>query len=143
MTTIKLSEKIRDLKNELSNFRNNAKIHLKHLSFENADDVIELSSHLNSKNVARLMQIYRLEDCLRIEKKHRIVATIDDKVLKKTFRRFALINAQLLQRQKLFELRFETIVTLYCLHDKHRVAIAKKVLIVDDKWWIVDLYNDD
>lgn len=143
MTTIKLNEKIRRLKNKHSSFRNNAKIHFKHLNFENVDDVIELSSHLNSKNVARLMQIYKFENCLRIEKKHRIVVTIDDKILKKMFRKFALINAQLMQRQKFFELKFDATVILHCLHDKHRVATTKKIFIVDDKWWVVDLYNDD
>ena len=71
---------IRRLENKFSSFRNNVKIYLKHLLFEEPKDV-SLSLHLNPKNVTRLIKIFELKNCLRLEKEHRVSTIINDAIL--------------------------------------------------------------
>ncbi len=64
-----MKNEIQRLKNKFLSFQNNAKIYFKHLLFEEFKDV-SLSLHLNLKNVARLIKIFELKSCLKLEKKY-------------------------------------------------------------------------
>ena len=35
-----------------------------------------------------------------------------------------------------------TFEAIKCVHGKHRIAAAKEVLLVGNKWWVVDLYAE-
>ena len=99
MTFAQLNAEIRRLKKKQSNFRSNAKIQFKHLSFDDDvdHDFNELFSHLNSKNVDRLIEIFRFEKCQRFEKKHRIAITINEKFFGNFLKRSAFIKINLMQ----------------------------------------------
>ena len=143
MTSAQFSAEVRQLEEKQSSFRGSAKIQLKHLSFDDDIDHMPngLYSHLDPKNVDRLEEIFRLEGCQRLEEEHRIAATIDDQVLEEALGRSALTKASLVQQSDPPELKFEATTTLRCLNGKHRIAAAQRVLVVGDKWWIVDLYT--
>lgn len=72
-----MKNEIQRLKNTFSSFRNSVKIYLKHLLFEELKD-LSLNLHLNLKNVTHLIKIFEFENCLRLKKKHRILAIIND-----------------------------------------------------------------
>lgn len=75
-----MKNEIRRLENKFSNFRNNVKIHLKHLLFEEFKNV-SLSLHVNLKNVTHLIKIFELESCRRLKKEHRISTIINNVTL--------------------------------------------------------------
>ncbi|KAL2048962.1 hypothetical protein ABVK25_010815 [Lepraria finkii] len=119
-----------------SNFRGSAKIHLRHLNYDSD------TSFLDPKNVARLVQIFELEGCLRLDLEHHIPAVIGNDVLQHS------LNASGVNRNDLFTpgipptLDFPAQVALTCLHGKHLIAAAQEFVEPLDKWWTVDLYSD-
>ena len=119
-----------------SNFRGSAKIDLRHLNFDSD------TSYLDPKNITRLVQIFELEDCLRLELEHRIPAVISDDVLQHS------LNTSGFNRNDLFtpgippKLEFPAQIALKCLHGKHRIAAAREFLEPLEKWWTVDLYSN-
>ena len=135
-------EETRRLEDKLSNYRGTAKIHLKHLTFDSIDQKENLISHVDPKNVARLIQIFKIEGCLRLNEEHRIAAIISEGVLEKALKGSSLTQHRILAPGDPPQLKFDGVTTIRCLHGKHRIAAAKEVLVVGDKWWVVDLYSD-
>ncbi len=136
-----MEDEIRRLENKSSSFRGSAKIHLKHLLFEEPKDV-SLSLHLDPKNVARLIKIFELEGCLRLEEEHRVPAIINDAILQEAISSSSLTNAELLTTGVPPELQLPQSTRLNCLHGRHRIAAAQQILLPGNKWWTVDLYTE-
>ena len=136
-----MEDEIRRLENKSSSFRGNAKIHLKHLQFDESKEV-SLSLHLDPKNVARLIKIFELEGCLRLEEEHRIPAIINDATLQQALISSSLTNADLLTTGVPPELQLPRSTRLNCLHGRHRIAAAQQILLPGNKWWTVDLYTE-
>lgn len=113
-------------------FLGSAKVHLKHLNF----DVYESQSTsltLDTRNIDRLIQVFKLEGCLRLDLEPHIPAIISQETFQKSLAHSKVDNTALL---------FPEHIHLSCLHGKHRIAAAKTLLLPGDTWWIVDLYQD-
>ena len=141
MMNLNMKEETQRLKNKFSNFKDSVKIHLKHLQFEESKNR-SLSLHLNSRNVARLIKVFELESCLRLKKEHRISAIINETALQKALSTSTLTNANLLISQVSLKLQLSQSTRLNCLHEKHRIVAAQEILLLDNKWWTIDLYTE-
>lgn len=124
----------------LAHFRGQAKIHLKHLTFET--DSLPGTRRLDDSNVDRLVKIFELEGCSPLEPEHHVPVIISLDVLN-----WALNNAHkslsdLLSCANPPWISPESDVRLVCLHGKHRLAAAQEFLKPGHKWWVVDLYLD-
>lgn len=136
-----MEDELRRLENRSSSFRGSARIHLKHLLFEEPKGV-SLSLHLDSKNVARLVKVFELEGCLRLEEEHRVPAVINEAILQEALSSSSLTNADLLTTGVPPELQLPQFTRLNCLHGRHRIAAAQQTLLPGNKWWTVDLYTE-
>ena len=90
---------------------------------------------LDAKNVTRLVEIFKLEGCRRLEVEHHIPASISRD-------EFGGLNRQVGGRIKENSepLPVKPSRNLTYLHGKHRIGAARQYLHPDDKWWVVDLY---
>ena len=120
-----------------SKFQGSAKIHLKHFDFFE-DSEIPAALKLDDKNVGRLMQIFKLEGCKRLEPEHHIPALIEETVLEQSLVQSGLQLGSLRDIPPVLELPDN--YRLVCLHGKHRIAAANRFLLPGNKWWTVDLY---
>ncbi len=136
-----MEDEIRRLENRSSSFRGSARIHLKHLLFEEPKGM-SLTLHLDPKNVARLVKVFELEGCLRLEEEHRVPAIINEAILQEALSSSSLTNADLLTTGVPPELQLSQFTRLNCLHGKHRIAAAQQTLLPGNKWWTVDLYSE-
>lgn len=131
------NEELRKFEKKQSCFRGSAKIHLKHINFE-CDDL-----YLDPKNVARLLQVFQLEGCFRLDLEHHIPAIIDEDELRRSLQKSGIASGDLFRRQAPPTLDLDTsTTTLKCLHGRHRIEAAKEHLLPGDKWWTVDLYSN-
>lgn len=118
-----------------------AKVHLKHLTFDlNGSQPADLT--IDPKNVERLIQVFKLEGCLRLDLAHHIPAVINAQFLRESLRHSQIPETSLYGRQNPPALSFPDNTYLLCLHGKHRIAAAKNILLPGDMWWTVDLYLD-
>ena len=143
MTNI-LKKQIKRLEEKQSSFRDFVKIHLKHIRFNDLNErKVETDFHLNTKNVARLVKIFEIQECLRLNIEHYISTIIDEQILQDSIKTFELKSSEdLLNRRISFMLQLSSTLNLHCLHNKHRIAVAKKFLFLDDKWWVVNFYSN-
>lgn len=81
----------------------------------------------DEKNVNRLARIYALEGCCRDERANYIPAVVSRDAIRQTG-----YNG---------ELEIAAGTAVHCLHGKHRVLAARKVLPVRDQWWTVAVYD--
>ena len=130
-----IQEKTYRLKEKKSSFRESAKIYLKYLIFQIINNLNTniLLTHLNTKNVARLIQIFKIESCLRLDEKYRIATTIFDDIFQNDFRKFSLTKLDFVRKDNFLKLKFDFSINLNCLYNKYRIAIAKNIFIVDKK----------
>ncbi len=119
-------------------FIGSAKIHLKHFDF----GVHSTSLTLDTKNIDRLIQVFKLEGCLRLDLEHHIPAIISNQTLQESLARSAVDGTELHRQQSPPTLLFPEDTYLPCLHGKHRIAAAKTLLLPGNTWWTVDLYLD-
>ena len=132
-------EQIRRFQEKPLYFRGSAKIHLKNLQFEIED--IPGGRTLDPKNVARLIRIFNLEGCLRLDMEHHIPAIINEDVLRRGIARSDIRRSEMFKCQSPPFLNLNT-SALRCLHGRHRITAAKEFLLPGDKWWTVDLYSE-
>ena len=139
-----IEDQTRRLEEKHSSFRGSAKIHLRHLQFNELEQrMLRGDFHLDQKNVARLNKIFEIQDCLRLESDHHVPAMISEKLLQLSIRASGLSNGgELLDRRIPPTLQLPPTTSLQCLHGRHRIAAARNFLLPDDKWWIVNLYSD-
>lgn len=125
------------LKEKSRTFCGSAKVWLRQLR---AEDVHVSPRQLDPKNVTRLLRIYQLEGCLRLEPEHHIPVIIEEAILESSLRRANVSRAVMRGLGEPMQLDFEVEVTY--LHGQHRLAAAQNFLTLDDKWWVADLYLD-
>lgn len=125
-----------------SNFQGTAKIYLRHLKFARGDQNAAGDLHLNPKNVARLLQIFHLEGCHRLDPANHIPALIRPDLLERCLTRSGVSKVDLLRRHTPPFLELEDNQLLVYLHGRHRLAAAQDFLLPLDKWWTVDLYSE-
>lgn len=118
-------------------YQGRAKVQIRWLSFEDDWDLGVRA--LDSRNVARLVQIFELEGCFRREPDHYVPALISSEVLSAALSQGNRNAGDLLAvADEPLELNVSS--SLICLHGRHRLEAAKQHLNLDDKWWVVDLY---
>ncbi|KAL8939684.1 MAG: hypothetical protein Q9216_003224 [Gyalolechia sp. 2 TL-2023] len=124
-----------------SNFQGTAKVALRHLQFTESGQNPEL--HLDPKNIARLVQVFSIEGCHRLDPANHVPALISENVLSRCLQKNSLSKANLLlQKRTPPDLKLDDDIVLSCLHGRHRIAAAQEVLLPIEKWWTVDLYSD-
>lgn len=124
-----------------AHFAGCAKVQFKHLTFDvNHSQPTILA--LDPKNVERLIQVFKLEGCLRLDIAHHIPAIVNAQTLRESLYQSQVPENTLHGRQNPPALRFPDNTYLLCLHGKHRIAAAREILLPGDTWWTVDLYLD-
>lgn len=94
---------------------------------------------LNSKNIVRLVKIFKLEECFHWESKHYVSALISSEALNVTLRQTNCDHDELfVVTVKSLQLNLSS--SLICLHMRHHLKAVKQHLNSTDKWWVVDLY---
>ena len=96
---------------------------------------------LDPKNVARLLGVFQLEGCRRLEPQNHVPALISQAVWH-TLLEHLPGGQSSLNPPNGAPVQVDPQHDLKCLHGRHRIEAAKKYLHPDDKWWIVDLYTD-
>ena len=96
---------------------------------------------LDPKNIARLLGIFKLEGCRRLDPQHHVPALVSKTVLNALLEQVPGGQSGLSPQDK-SPVHVDPKHDLKCLHGRHRLEAAKKYLHPDDKWWIVNLYND-
>jgi len=119
-------------------YRGHAKVQIQYLKFE--DDNQMGARALDSKNIARLVQIFELEGCFRLEPEHYVPALVNRQALDAVLSEARMNATDLLQCGEPPTLNIN--FPLVCLHGKHRLHAAGQFLNPNDKWWVVDLYLD-
>ena len=119
-------------------YRGHAKVQIQHLKFE--DDSQMGAGALDSKNITRLVQIFELEGCFRLELEHYVPALVNRQALDAVLSEARMNAMDLLQCGEPPTLNVT--FPLVCLHGKHRLHAAGQFLNPNNKWWVVDLYLD-
>lgn len=120
-----------------SYFRGSAKIRLVHLEPEEYNYF-----NLDEGNVARLQEVFKLQGCLRLNPEHHIRALISNETLEGALRTSELRPQDLYQLDEFEDLALGEGVRVTVLQGRHRVQAAKRFCEGDDRWWVVDLYDD-
>ena len=98
-----------------------AKLYLEDLEFK---DDLE-GEFLDPKNVARLVSIFELEGCLRLDHANYIPIIIDVETLEQSLVQSGVAREDLLSAEIPLELQLPPSQRAECLHDRHRLAAAK------------------
>ncbi len=93
------------------------------------------------KNVSRLLQIFKLEGCLRLTSEHHVPVIIRRQQLDDALRADRKSIEDLRSAQEPFLLSLCTNVTY--LHGGHRLEAGNNFLNPDDRWWVADLYLEE
>ena len=108
-----------------------AKCSLHHLQ---PQPIEQCPRQLDPKNVGRLVEIYKLEGCKRLERENFVPVVVGSDVWETTTRSGGGDGD--LQWLKPSE-------QLVYLHGRHRIEAAKVFLHPDDRWWVVEVYAAD
>lgn len=134
-------------KDRSANFRGIARVRLECLNFDSEDleDLEDLKAKDRDediKNVERLEEIFKTGGIWRLEPRHYIPAFIDKQTLDSAIQNSKTSLKDLLENPEEFppELKFPPNYHLECLHGRHRIEAARKVLTPKSNWWIVSLY---
>ena len=97
---------------------------------------------LKNENIDRLVHIFKIQDCLRLEPQNHLSALIDAAALDDYLRCSSLRREQLrpLSSDTPPELRLPANRVLSCQQGQSRIAAAKVLLQGQNRWWTVDLY---
>jgi hypothetical protein len=120
------------------NFKGTARINILSLDFP---DPIRPQ---DPAHVKELVEVFKLEGCLRHPQEHHIPATVSTDDLQR-----ALDGAQINQNQlrasmggEIFHLPFPDKSQVRCLHGQHRVLAGMSYLSPQDRWGYIDLYSE-
>lgn len=104
------------------------------ISFKNlpSENDFSIFCQFNSKNVAKLIKIYKLKKCLRLEFTHYISTLISRW-------HFAFIISNITIE---FSILFSHQLLIY-LHEKHRIKTVRKFFHSNKWWWVVDFYFEN
>ena len=123
------------LQDKEQNYLGSAKVPLHKIEFQDDDNAANLARPLDRKNVLRLISIFKLEGCRRLEDSNRVTAILDAETLRSAHARGSSPSRSGEPPRIYPELPIE------CLHGRHRIAAASSFLKLDDKWWTVDFYS--
>ncbi|KAI9736725.1 MAG: hypothetical protein M1834_000929 [Cirrosporium novae-zelandiae] len=116
-----------------------AKVDLRFLAYTEAKHD---ARWIDEKNVERLIQIFHLEGCHRLDLENHVPVLISEEQLHQALSRAHLARQDLLNLNEFPFITFEDDIRLICIHGKHRLIAADKFLCPSEKWWVVDLYID-
>ena len=88
---------------------------------------------LDQTNVARLLNVFRAEDCQHREPENHVPVLVSRSALPQ------VRNAAGIFEEPQF---FIPESPLQILHGAHRLEAARKFLQGSDRWWVADLYSD-
>lgn len=120
-------------------FRGSIKYPLHRLDHEQAS---EKSRQLNRKNVERLIKVFQLEGCRRLDAENHVPGLIPNRALSILLESVTEGEVRLKASDK-EPVWSDTPDRLTYLHGRHRLEAAKRFLPANEKWWVVDLYTDD
>jgi hypothetical protein len=117
------------------NYKGTAKINLEEIGFP--DSLQSVEQHI----VDRLCESFQKEGCHRLDAQNHVTAIISLQDLREALQAAGKSLNDLLTSDSnhLPHLRFLTGQVL-CLHGRHRIRAAAKVLASGDRWWTVDIY---
>ena len=90
----------------------------------------------DSKNVARLLDVFRAEDCQPREPENHVPAIVARSALPQAHS--GGVGGGVFEEPEWFVPESP----LRVLHGRHRLEAAQKFLKGGDRWWVVDLYSD-
>ncbi|CUS07176.1 unnamed protein product, partial [Tuber aestivum] len=96
---------------------------------------------INQRNIDRLVNIYRVRGCLRREREHRIPALIESSALATALEVSGAVPDTLLGSEDDPPLLVFPEASVECLHGQHRILAASRYLEDNNRWWVVDLYD--
>lgn len=116
-----------------------ARVHLDALSFEHASS--QGHRELSAENVARLVRVFRIEGCSRLEEANFVKAQVNRRDLDAALASedFKLPQQPPRDWSKQPILRLQAIE---CLNGLHRVLAARDFFVGKNRWWIARLYTD-
>jgi len=91
---------------------------------------------LDEKNVARLLDVFRKDDCQPREPENHVPALVSRSALPQNSRSGGV--GGVFEEPQWFLPKSP----LRVLHGRHRLEAARKFLKGADRWWVVDLYSD-
>ena len=92
------------------------------------------------KNIARLVGIFKSNQCRRLEPENHVIALVADDALRSWIAQVG--GAARLAVQDAEPIMLRPTVPLVYLQGLHRLEAAKRFLHPDDQWWVVDLYSN-
>lgn len=95
---------------------------------------------LDKKNIERILAIFELQGCLRLEPENSIPALIAPATLAAIVQTLPEDRRNLQLAGKKPAILSDVPQDIVCLHGQHRVEAAKRFLGPGEKWWVVDLY---
>lgn len=101
-----------------------------------------LPRDLDSQNLDRLCEIFRKNQCRRLDVDNHVPAIVSRQDLADALRKANIPQPRLLTNDPRQCPRLEFVVgQLRALHGRHRVQAGATVLPPIDRWWTVDLYE--
>ena len=119
-------------------FLGTARVSLGQLDFVRAPSTCR---DIDPKNVKRLLGIFKLEGCLRLEPDPSISAIVARRAFVVALDRAGVTLDALLTRMEPPLLDFSDL-SIVCLYGRHRIAAAKQFLDPFKDWWVVNFYDD-
>ncbi|KAL8788265.1 MAG: hypothetical protein Q9213_001785 [Squamulea squamosa] len=98
---------------------------------------------LDAKNIDRILTVFELQGCLRLEPENHIPALVSPATLSAIVKELPEGQRVLVPSVDKPPILSDIPCDLVCLNGQHRVEAAKRFLGAGDKWWIVDLYASD
>ncbi len=95
----------------------------------------------DSRNLSRLIQIFKLEGCLRLPSEHHVPVVVHRTDLDDALRTDQTSLDALRSAQEPQFLSLRTCATY--LQGAHRLEAGQQFLHPDDRWWVADLYLDE
>ena len=129
-----------------NNFLNTMKIDLWHLIFNFMTFEIVCNSYLNLKNIIWLVSIFKLKECLHIDKENHISAVIKIKDFETALKKLSFIISNFLYKEDKsvsFHLKLKNDLKIMCFHSKYHIIITHEILSSRQRWWIINLYKNN
>lgn len=118
-------------------FRGSARVYFQDLSFDKYRD-----RDIENTNVARLCDIFSTEGCKRALPSNRIPVLISHSHLERSLDQARTHHAALRHPEE-FQLPFLSFPDrIEALHGQHRIAAGYRFLAPQNRWWIIDIYQD-
>ncbi len=119
-------------------FRGTVKLWIRHFSPEGP---LTNPRQFDPKNLSRLIQIFKLEGCLRLASEHHVPVVVRRHDLDDALRTDQTSFDALRSAQEPQFLSLRTGVTY--LQGAHRLEAGQRFLHPDDRWWVADLYLEE